>query len=249
VTEPALEQTRRDWEDLAEVDPYWAIAGNADLKYGGWDQEEFFRSGERVVADVMAVGEELGHPTARGAALDFGCGYGRLTRALAGRFNECVGLDISGRMVQGAREMNAAVAGASFEVNERPDLRLFADERFDLILAKSVLGHSPSREVVLGYVTEFVRCLRPGGLAVFQAPNAMDLRHRIQHHRRIYLALRRLGLSPEFLYRRLRTSPMQVIFVPEREVLDHLATLGVTVLDVRDNRKRPVPSSTYYVTR
>jgi len=152
-------------------------------------------------------------------------------------------------MVQGAREMNAAVAGASFEVNERPDLRLFADERFDLILAKSVLGHSPSREVVLAYVSEFVRCLRPGGLAVFQAPNAMDLRHRIQHHRRIYLTLRRLGLSPEFLYRRLRTSPMQVIFVPEREVLDHLATLGVTVLDVRDNRKRPVPSSTYYVTR
>jgi len=249
VTEPALEQTRRDWEDLAEVDPYWAIAGNADLKYGGWDRDEFFRSGERVVADVMAAGEALGRPLARGAALDFGCGYGRLTRALAARFDECVGLDISARMVEGARELNAAVAGASFEVNERPDLRLFPDERFDLILAKSVLGHSPSREVVLGYVTEFVRCLRPGGLAVFQAPNAMDLRHRIQHHRRIYLALRRLGLSPEFLYRRLRTSPMQVIFVPEREVLDHLATLGVTVLDVRDNRKRPVPSTTYYVTR
>lgn len=249
MAEPALQQTQRDWEDLAEVDPYWAIAGNAELKYGGWDPEEFFRSGERLVADVMAAADELQRPAERGAALDFGCGYGRLTRALAGRFTECTGLDISERMVRGARDLNAAVANAAFEVNERSDLQRFPDHRFDFILAKSVLGHSPSREVVLGYVDEFVRCLRPGGLAVFSVPSSMGLRHRIQHHRRIYLTLRRFGLSPEFLYRRLRTSPMQVIFVPERQVLDHLATLGATVLDVRDNRKRPVPSSTYYVTR
>jgi len=249
VAEPALQQTQRDWEDLAEVDPYWAIAGNARLKYGGWDEQEFFDSGERVVADVMTAAAALGHPVEHCRALDFGCGYGRLTRALAGRFETCVGLDISARMVDGARRLNASVANASFEVNEASDLRRFPDGHFDLILAKSVLGHSPSREVVLGYVEEFVRCLAPRGLAVFQAPNAMPLRQRIQHHRRIYLGLRRLGVRPDFLYRRLRTSPMQVIFVPEREVLAFLAGRDVSVLDTRDNRKRPVPSTTYYVTR
>lgn len=249
MAEPALQQTKQDWEDLAEVDPYWAIAGNAKLKYGGWDEEEFFRSGERVVADVMTAGARFDRPSEHRRALDFGCGYGRLTRALAGRFEECVGLDISERMVEGARRLNALVPNATFTVNEESDLRRFPDGHFDLILAKSVLGHSPSRAVVLGYVAEFVRCLAPGGLAVLQAPNSMPLRQRVQHHRRIYLGLRRLGLRPDFLYRRLRTSPMQVIFVPEREVLAFLGARDVTVLDTHDNGKRPVPSTTYYLTR
>src|SRR5687767_8439812 len=83
---PAIERQGREWDELAELDPYWAICTAPDKRFGRWDREEFFATGEREVAEVLATAAELGLPRRHGAALDFGCGLGRLTRALAGRF-------------------------------------------------------------------------------------------------------------------------------------------------------------------
>ena len=47
-------------------------------------------------------------PGARDRALDFGCGVGRLTRALGDRFDAVVGVDISAGMVEQARRLNDA---------------------------------------------------------------------------------------------------------------------------------------------
>ncbi len=41
-----------------------------------------------------------------GKALDFGCGVGRLTQALADYFNEVAGVDVSPTMVNKALEYN-----------------------------------------------------------------------------------------------------------------------------------------------
>lgn len=247
---PDLGRQQRDWDDLAEVDPRWAIAGGGSAtKYGHWDEAAFRSSGERIVDSLLDTARRLGRPEHHGRALDFGCGVGRLTRPLAGRFEACVGLDISERMVDEARTLNADVGNLSFVVSPDSNLHRFEDESFDLIVAKSVLVHMPSRAVVRAYVEEFVRTLRPGGLAIVQVPHHIAPRHRVQHHRRIWALLRRFGVPADVLYRRLRLQPVRLTFVPRAEIEALLGAAGATLLEAEDNHKQPVASTTYFVTR
>src|SRR5438067_2408881 len=151
---------REDWEDLAALDPYWAICSERERRFGGWDREAFLHSGAETVQRTLRAGARFGLPAARGDALDFGCGTGRLTLALAREFERCVGIDISARMVEQARELGAGVENCSFEVHEPPDLARFADASFDLVLSRFVLQHMPSTRAKERYIGELVRALR-----------------------------------------------------------------------------------------
>ena len=57
---------------------------------------EFFASGQREIEGILAGLDGQGiRSEARHRALDFGCGLGRLTRALADSFDEVVGIERS----------------------------------------------------------------------------------------------------------------------------------------------------------
>src|SRR5688572_12010935 len=81
---------KREWEELGELDPLWAIPAGTDRRFGRWELDAFFEGGQREVDRAMAQLEALGAPAARGTVLDFGCGVGRATRALAREFEEAV---------------------------------------------------------------------------------------------------------------------------------------------------------------
>ena len=165
-----LKRQEQDWNELAELDPYWAILIEPGKRFGHWNREEFFATGPPEADALLNRAAQLEHPQARLRALDFGCGLGRMTRALADHFEECVGVDISENMVRGARELNGDLAGVSFVVNRAGDLSIFDDGSFDFIYSTIVLQHVPDRHAIKAYVAEFCRVLRPGGLAVFHSP-------------------------------------------------------------------------------
>lgn len=247
-----LAREKANWEDFAGQDPMWAVLSRTDRKYGGWDQDEFYATGEAQVAEIMEHAARFGRPVRHGAALDFGSGLGRLTRALAARFDEAVGVDISQTMVDNATRFNAHVPNVSFRVNARQDLGIFDDASFDMVNTRIVLQHLPSREVVEGYVAEFLRVLRDDGLLVFQLPSHLPLPVRLQPRRRAYLALRRLGLPPQFLYWRLGLHPNRMLAIPSAEVVAFLEGRGATVLDVVTRTEpdvRDFEESVYFVTR
>src|SRR5690242_1756544 len=113
---------QRDWEELGTLDPMSAVATDPRRKFGGWAtaNDEFFNSGETVVSTVLQRVRERGYSPGFGAALDFGCGVGRLTRALARRFEQCEGVDIASSMIAAARRMNVAFENCRFSVNTAP---------------------------------------------------------------------------------------------------------------------------------
>jgi 2-polyprenyl-3-methyl-5-hydroxy-6-metoxy-1,4-benzoquinol methylase len=165
-----LEELRANWDELGSTDPLWAILSVPEYKGNRWSVEEFFRSGEAAVADILGrIGGELGLPAQHRRALDFGCGVGRLTQALADHFDEVDGVDIAPSMIDGARSYNRAGDRCTYHLNEREDLEIFEDLRFDFVLSEIVFQHIQP-QYALRYIGEFVRVLSPLGLLVFQVP-------------------------------------------------------------------------------
>ena len=164
-----IEQLKRQWESFGESDPLWAILTARGRERGGWDTDEFLRTGEEEVREQLGLLEERGIEVPRGRALDFGCGAGRLTQALAERFDSCDGVDISAPMIELARGINRHGERCRYHVQPHPNLRLFPDRAFDLVISRLVLQHMRPH-YALAYVREFMRVLAPGGVALFQAP-------------------------------------------------------------------------------
>ena len=165
-----FDDLKNTWTALGEADPLWAILTNEESEGGGWDLDAFFASGEAEITSVMAEVDSLGLAFQRGRALDFGCGVGRLTRALGARFDEAHGVDIAPTMLDLARRLNEEHPNLVFHLNQQPDLGLFPTDHFDFVYSRIVLQHM-APEYAMRYIEEFVRVVRPGGLVAFQIPS------------------------------------------------------------------------------
>lgn len=165
-----LEETRRNWDQCRE-DPLWAILGFPDRKNNRWKVDEFFETGRQEVDDLMCRLSDLHIEVARNRSLDFGCGVGRLTQALCRFFDRIDGIDIAESMIQRADEFNRFRDRCMYRLNTAGDLRLLGDATFDLVDTRAVLQHMEPR-YSLKYIGEFVRVLKPGGVAVFESPTS-----------------------------------------------------------------------------
>jgi SAM-dependent methyltransferase len=245
-----VESQQQDWDELSALDPLWAILSSPGRRHGKWTLDDFFASGRNEVAEVLAIASRSGLPTTRDAALDFGCGTGRLTRALGEQFASALGVDISPRMIDTATELNTDVPSCRFEINASGDLANLRDDTFSLVLSLIVLQHIPGRGSKRRYVSELARVLRPGGVLVLQVPALIPARHRLQPRPRLYGVLRRCGVSPEVLYRRLDLHPIRMTALTPANVQAALAAVGARVVDRQDRRSdHGIISVTYFATK
>lgn len=166
-----IEDLQRNWDEFGRTDPLWAILSEPGKQGGRWDLDAFLAAGEADIDDAMARLDALGVEVRRGAALDFGCGVGRLTQALGRRFERAHGVDIAPAMIEEARRLNRLGEHCEYHVNGDPDLRLFDDGTFDFVYTTLVLQHMEPR-YISAYLAEFGRVLAPGGVAMFQVPSA-----------------------------------------------------------------------------
>jgi ubiquinone/menaquinone biosynthesis C-methylase UbiE len=246
-----LKRHQRDWEELAEFNPEWAVLTEPGAKFDGWEMEEFFATGAAAIASLLKEGEEIALPESHRRVLDFGCGVGRLSRALAGRFERYVGIDISAGMVERARELNADLPNAEYVVSADEDLRRFEDQSFDAVVSLLVLQHVPGRELIRTYLREFGRVLAPGGLIVVQVPSHVPLAYRLRVRRRLYRLARAVGVSVERAHRwGLQSMWFQAL--PESDVTAQFEASGCQVRRAETEQIEAlggVHSTTYFVTR
>ena len=161
----SFEQVRADWTRLGADDPLWAVLVAEGKRGGRWEVEEFLALGRRDVARSRAELAALGLPTTWHRVLDFGCGAGRLSQALAEHAQDVIGLDVSAPMLETARALDRSDGRCSFVLAEEPHLQAFDDASIDLVYSERVLKHLP-RPLLENYLAEFVRVLVPGGIAV-----------------------------------------------------------------------------------
>jgi SAM-dependent methyltransferase len=238
----------RDWNELAELDPLWAVLHEAPGGERRWAIDEFFATGDGEVSGALDVATELGRPESRVLALDFGCGLGRLTRALSERFERCVGVDVSERMIAAATELNADRPRCEFVLNTEADLAQFESGTFDLVYSSIVLQHLPTDEEIERFIGEFVRLISPTGLAIFQIPSEISARYRLQPRRRLYAASRRAGVPAAWLLR-LGLNPIRVRALSEGRVRDVVERAGGRVARALPDASVPqLPGRRYFVT-
>ncbi len=242
---------RREWDQLAREDPMWAVCSDPS-RPGAWDQDAFFATGEAEIAGLLAGLEEHGLLPRAGRALDFGCGLGRLTRALGSRFDEAVGVDISREMVRTAGQLNAAFANCRFVANDRSDLAMFDSGSFDLVVSLITLQHLSSPDAVRGYLREFVRVTSAGGAMVFQIPARVGWQVRWHPLRLLNRLVRALPAAPGWALRRLMPWSMRLVALSEDLVRSTVVGAGadlVTSFPDRRTGSDAVPSRVYVARR
>jgi SAM-dependent methyltransferase len=152
-----LAQMRADWNARASEDAnYYVAFGRRDQ-----DNEEFFATAADVLRDLES---QLPRLRRRDAALEIGCGPGRLMRPMSRHFGEIHGVDVSDEMILLAAERLRDTPNAHPRHGSGADLELFPDNHFDFVYSYAVFQHIPSREVVFRYLAEAQRVLKPGGV-------------------------------------------------------------------------------------
>jgi len=224
----SLQELQRTWEGLAQQDPLWAICTDPAKQNKRWSREEFFATGKNEVGVVMRCIAELGVSVdGKAPALDFGCGVGRLSRALAEHFTECWGVDISPRMITLAKEFNCDLPQCRFLLNEQDRLEGLQDNYFGFIYSSIVLQHMAER-YIRKYLAELVRVLRPGGVLVFQLPDKLHGSALIRIRAKVALRAR---LNSVLRNQEPRGMEMQCI--GELTVRKFIEASGARVVDVR----------------
>lgn len=256
-----LVQSRKDWNDLAEINAAWFNVPRANLPNHQWEIERFFAGGREHLKRSLEMIERYEVVFSRGAALDFGCGIGRVTQALAEEFEIAYGVDISDKMIEIATRFNRHGEKCKYIASDMPNLKMFQDCSIDFIFSINALQHNHT-DIIRNYLQEFVRVLPPGGVMLFQIPierithdeTALQLRSlpRI-HPKRVwnklkgilighdqesrYYRLSRLGFPKKWLFEKWGLRPhINMYFLEETEVRKVLEGQGCVIRHVEKYR-------------
>ena len=124
--------TDAEWRKWAKADPYYAVLSTPEYREGA-EKEKFLASGKRHFNDIVQRFHDL-HLTLdqNGAAVDFGCGVGRVLAPISRYFTRAVGIDISESMLDEAKG----------NVDPQAELRLLKDNHLEVCL------HEPPFEFI-----------------------------------------------------------------------------------------------------
>jgi SAM-dependent methyltransferase len=225
-----LGETEDLWNELAQEDPLWAVLSRTDKRNGAWDLTEFFRTGEEEIDNVLGICQQLGYPIEHNRSLDFGCGVGRLTRALAKRFARSDGVDVSKEMVELAQKSNPDIDNLHVALNTEPNLQLYSDNSFDFIYSNRVLQHLDSDQVIQAYLEEFGRILATDGILCFGLPRPPGWRYRFSPRRHAFWLLNHVGMDKQSIYRRFGVWPIPMRGASESTVGSWLSGIGMELL-------------------
>lgn len=223
----SLKHLQRNWEGLAQADPLWAICTDPGKCNGQWTSEDFFATGRKEIEAVLGYTAKISLCIDKTSpALDFGCGVGRLTRALAQYFPESCGVDISPTMINLAREMNRDFPHCHFLLNEDARLKNLPDNYFGFIYSSLVLQHI-AQPCSNEYIAELLRVLRPGGVLIFQIPEQLRVNPITRARARLALRARLQSILG-----RQRPCAMEMHCIKESVIRKLITQNGAQVVDV-----------------
>lgn len=226
-----FEELKENWDKFGKTDPLWSIVSEDDRKGNKWEIEEFFATGEKEIERLLTYLASQNIELPKGQALDFGCGIGRVTQPMSRHFEVCHGVDIAPTMIELANHYNQQGDKCQFHLNEREDLKLFADGSMNFIYCVITFQNMAPR-YTKKYIGEFLRLIAPNGLILFQVPSRpLNLRLKIKQR------------VPQFLLKQFyrlkyRQAPvMELHGIPKEEIVSLVTHHGGTILHIKEDRR------------
>ncbi len=132
-----------------------------------------------------------------------------MTRRFAELYGRVIALDVSEEMLRLGRDNLAGADNVEWVLGSGNDLAVIPDGSVDDVFSYITLQHVPSRRMVLRYLEEAGRVLRPGGRGALQVrhpgllPSTIDITGHLVH-----AAQGRRVWSPEWRGTRIRASSL-----------------------------------------
>jgi len=220
--EKMLSRTAETWRELGQTEPHWSVLTSDRYKAASIDQtrDEFYRTGHDQVAFLEALFGRSGYAFPKdGVCLDFGCGVGRITLALAPHFAKVIGVDVSASHLKIAieRQQQQNISNVIFKsIGQLDDISQL--DRFDMLVTFIVRQHNPP-PIIAAILDRLLSHLNPGGFAVFQLPT--------------FIANYRFSISD---YLAAPRSPnMEMHPLPQRHVYKILERNSCRLIEVRED--------------
>lgn len=219
--QPMFDHVAASWAKLGNEEPHWSVVTADNFKSDriAETEQEFYESGSGDADLVQAFFARNGQSLAGiETCLEFGCGVGRATSALAKLFPKVYGVDISAPHLALAASW---FGKAGIENVETIQLHRAQDvtglPEFDLLYSTIVFQHNPPPVIAHMLDALFAR-LKPGGYVLFQVPT--------------YRAGYRFALS-EYLDHAALGMEMHVL--PQQVVFRLFQRHGITPIEVQED--------------
>lgn len=216
-----LARTGAVWSRLGQEAPHWSVLTQDQYRPAriAETRAEFYATGERDRALLRDLLARHGlSPAALPRVVEFGCGVGRASLAIAQDFREVIACDISPSHLALARRAASEAGRGNVAWFQSTVERPLPGGRYDLWYSRLVLQHNPPPVMRWLLALAFAR-LAPGGVAIFQVPtHAEGYRFDLA----AYLA-REPGPA------------MEVHVLPQAEVFRLAAAARLQVLEVRED--------------
>lgn len=158
------QERSKGWDEAARKNAMYYIGdrGSQTVNYF------FDKSGEKAEEFTREFFKFMNFDPAGKRMLDIGCGIGEMTRTFSDMFGEAYGVDFSNEMIKRAKELNKDKSNLCFMKNNGVDLSIYENGFFDFCFSFIVLQHIPNVKIIVNYIREIDRVLKPGGLFKFQ---------------------------------------------------------------------------------
>ena len=222
-----FEQVARCWQHLGEQEPYWSVLTSPKFQMSriGSTGDEFYRSGQACLSTIEAFFARSGQPIANvKSVLEFGCGVGRETIALASRFTQVVGVDVSPAHLALAQRAVARHRRSNVECVRLTSIGAIATlPRCDLVYSVIALQHNPPPVMQEALSLLFDR-MPAGGYALFQLPTfwkGYSFSWREQLARSGSLSMEKHVLPQAAIYALMRRHGVNLLEVHEDRAVGH----------------------------
>ncbi len=225
----SLRSIKKNWEGLAGKDPFWAICTHPGKQGGKWKEKDFFLTGETEINRLFDyLKSRQISPPDNALVLDFGCGVGRLLRALYPHFHSLCGVDVSRTMIEKAKALNRTYLDKiSFQTVQNSPGSLFEPGSVSLVISLIVFQHIP-QYYSCRYMAELMKLLKPDGLFIFQLitkdVRSLSWVRKIRSFIRIRERLALIGIGDHF--------QMEMHVLDKQQVCQLIRGNGGEILDI-----------------
>ena len=158
---------KEQWDRISLENAFFGVLSRNDYEnVGNVDVQQFWRTGREHVESFMQL---LGFEHSKSLhMLEVGCGLGRMTHHFSTLFEKVSAVDVSQEMLNKAKAYWGHLQNVEWMLGNGENLQPIASGSVDFVFSFWVLQHIPDSNVVLNYIRESERVLKPNGKALLQ---------------------------------------------------------------------------------